>query len=115
MGESVVDINSVVMPCDDCGGEAAMMIIAPPDTHTQSQFEDYAQMLMWTMPGLKVPTWLVGSERQVSVDGKLVGEALVLRLWPLRDVAQILYSTELNAIFVELMRTHCWPVLRSYH
>jgi len=98
LGENIVDINSVVMPCDTCGGEVAMMIIAPPDTHTQSQLEDYAQMLMWAMPELKVPTWVVGFEREVSIDGKLVGEALVLKLWPLPVAVQILALLQVFAI-----------------
>jgi len=115
LGENVVDINSVVMPCDTCGGEVAMMIIAPPDTHTQSQLEDYAQRIVWTMPELKVPTWVVGRAREVLIDGKLAGEALVLKLWPRPVATQILYSTELNAMFSELMKTHCWQTDMTYH
>lgn len=107
-------INLTVLPCDSCGAPSAMMIIAP-EAHTRLQLEDYAQMLMWTVPELKVPTWVIGTQREVLVDGKLAGEALVLKLWQLPAAAQILYSTELNAIFTELMKTHCRPSHRGYH
>ena len=107
-------VKSEMMPCNTCGAPAAMMIIAH-DANTVPSLEYYAELMLGSVQEWKVPSWVVGREREVLVDGKLVGEALVLKLWPVRGAAQIIYSTELNAIFSELMENHCSPQCKAYH
>ena len=107
-------VKSEMMPCNTCGAPTAMMIIAP-DANTASSLECYAEVMLGNAQEWKVPTWVVGFEKEVLVDGKLAGEALVLKLWPVRGVAKIIYSTELNAIFSELMENHCSPRRKAYH
>lgn len=107
-------VKSEIMPCSTCGAPTAMMIIAP-DANTSLSLEYYAGVMLGNAQEWKVPTWVVGREREVLVDGKLAGEALVLKLWPVRGAAQIIYSTELNAIFSDLMENHCSPQCKAYH
>ena len=54
-----------------------------------------------------MPAWIVGYEKEVLSDGEMMGEALVLKVWPSRELARTMLSKELNALFDDLMNTHC--------
>jgi hypothetical protein len=91
----------MVMPCAKCGAITAMLIFADGDE--ESQLEDYARLMFAKVYELNVPTWIVGRERVIRTGGK----TLVLKIWPAREAARIIPSTELNPLLDELMETHC--------
>ena len=43
-----------------------------------------------------VPTWIVGTEKEVTIDGKSAGEALVLKTWPVKEEPKIRFYEYLN-------------------
>lgn len=98
-------IKSMVMPCEKCNAPTAMLIMANADT--DDQLEDYARLMFSQVKELDIPTWVVGYEKEVCVNGEKCGESLVLKIWPTREEARIMLSTELNPILDELMDTHC--------
>jgi hypothetical protein len=99
-------VGTHIMPCHHCHAPAAIMIMAP-DAHTVDVLEDYARRTCSLVREHNVPTWVVGHEREVEIDGKLAGEAWVLKVWPDRVPAEIMYSEELNEIFDTCMENHC--------
>ncbi|PIR10220.1 MAG: hypothetical protein COV52_09685 [Gammaproteobacteria bacterium CG11_big_fil_rev_8_21_14_0_20_46_22] len=99
-------VKSEVMPCERCGAPTAMLIIAP-DAMTADRLEDYARKMFSQVKELNVPTWVVGAEREVKVDGALAGEALIMKVWPERVEAKLMLSTELNFQLDGLMEKHC--------
>ena len=99
-------VKSIVMPCERCGAMTAMLIISGADT--EGELEDYARIMFAKVKELNVPTWVVGYEKEVTdVNGQKCGEALVMRIWPEREAAMAMLSTELDSILDELMGTHC--------
>ena len=46
-------------------------------------------------------------EQEVSINGDLAGEALVLKAWPQQEPARIISSIELNDTFAKLTGNHC--------
>ena len=99
-------VKSIVMPCEKCGAVTAMLIISGGDT--EDELEDYARIMFSKVKELDVPTWVLGYEKEVTgVNGKKCGEALVMRIWPEREAARVMLSTELDPILDELMGTHC--------
>ena len=97
------------MPCDRCGAPTAMLIIAP-DAITADRLEDYARKMFSKVKELAIPAWVVGAEREVKVNDTLVGEALIMKIWPERKKAKVMLSTELNLQLDELMERHCMKV-----
>lgn len=104
--KEAVQVRFKVMPCETCGKPAAVMVIAD-DANSPDQLEDYARISFSKIKGLNAPTWVVGEENEVVVNGEYAGESLVLKCWPIKEKAKIMYSTELNPLFDELINTHC--------
>lgn len=99
-------VKSIVMPCEKCGAVTAMLIMSGADT--EDELEDHARIMFAKVKELNVPTWVLGYEKEVTdINGKKCGEALVLKIWPEREAAKIMLSTELDPILDELMDTHC--------
>ena len=99
-------IRSDTMPCVQCNATTAMMVVAPYAS-TPDRLEDYACLMFAKIKEANVPAWIVGYEKEVLVDGDMMGEALVLKVWPSREPARTMLSKELNTIFDDLMNTHC--------
>lgn len=99
-------IKFEIMPCEQCGTPAACLILAP-DVFTIDGLEDYARLAYAKVQELKVPSWIIGAEKEVSIHGDLAGEALTLKIWPYREEARTLSSLELNPQLDELIKKHC--------
>ncbi len=99
-------IKSEVMPCEKCNVPTAMLILAP-DAFTADRLEDYARLMYEKVKELNVPTWIVGAEKEIIINGDAVGEALVLKVWPKREKAKIIPSSDLNPQLDALMQEHC--------
>jgi len=99
-------IKSKIMPCHQCGKPSALLIFAE-NAETQAELEDCARLMYAPMQEMNVPTWIVGFEREISINGELAGEGLVMKSWPDRSQASLIVSTELNSYLEERMNNHC--------
>lgn len=99
-------IKNETMLCTTCAAPVATIFIAA-NAYSADYLEDCARLVFAKINQLNVPAWIIGAEQQVSINGDLVGEALVLKIWPQRKPAKIVSSTELNEIFAKLMKNHC--------
>ncbi|MCD8542902.1 MAG: hypothetical protein LRY69_05870 [Gammaproteobacteria bacterium] len=62
-------IKSQIIPCKSCHKPAAMLIFAP-DATTAAELEDYARLMYDPMQKTKVPTWILGDEYDVNINGQ---------------------------------------------
>ena len=99
-------IKAEIMPCNICATTVAAMVIAE-DAYTVDQLEDHARMAFAKIKNLNVPTWIVGTKQKILINDNMVEEALVLKIWPQREAARIIYPVELHHIFSKLMKNHC--------
>lgn len=99
-------IKSEIMPCEQCGEPAAIMVIAP-DATTEGELEDYARLMYIKLKELNIPAWVIGREKEVQIDGVLMGNALVLKVWPEREAPREILSIDLNPQFEVLMKNNC--------
>jgi len=99
-------IKFEMMPCEQCGIPVACLISAP-GVFTVDGLEDYARLTYVKVQELKIPTWIIGAEKEVNINGDLAGKALTLKIWPDREEAKIISSLELNPKLDELMKKHC--------
>lgn len=104
--KETVIIKAEMMPCNKCAATIAAMIFAP-DAYTVDQLKDYARMAFAKIKELNVPAWVVGAAKEVIINGRIVEEALVLKLWPQREPARIIPPFELHSIFAKLKKNHC--------
>lgn len=104
--KEAAQVRFKVMSCETCGKPAAVMVIAN-DANSPDELEDHARLSFSKIKEWNAPTWVVGEEKEVVVNGEYAGESLVLKCWPIKEEAKIMYSIELNSIFDELIDTHC--------
>ena len=79
---------------EKCKATTAMLIMA--NAHTEDQLEDYARLMFTQVKELNVPTWVVCYEKEVVINGEKCGKSIVLKMWPRREAARVMLSTELN-------------------
>ena len=77
------------------------------DTVTAGELEDYGRLMYSKVKDFNVPTWVVGKEKEIIIDGEFAGESLVLKIWPKREKTKFVNSIELNAVVDRLMNSHC--------
>lgn len=99
-------IKSETKLCTTCAAPVAKIFIAS-NAYNANYLEDCSNLVFAQINQLNVPAWIIGEEQQVSINGDLVREALVLKIWPQRNTAKIVSLTELNEIFDKLMKNHC--------
>lgn len=92
--------------CDKCKALVALTFFAE-DADTAGDLENYARLSFSKTKEINVPTWIIGAEREVYVDGQFVGEALVLKVWPTRESARMIHSHVLESLFAQLIAEHC--------
>ncbi len=98
-------IKSMVLPCDDCNAPAAMLLYA--ESNTNAGIEDIARLMFDNLKDLAVPTWIVGPEKKIIIDGQEGIQSLSLKIWPEREKIKTVTSFELHPIFENLMQNHC--------
>ncbi|MDA0345190.1 MAG: hypothetical protein O3C54_04430 [Proteobacteria bacterium] len=98
-------IKSMVLPCDNCNAPAAMLLHA--ESNTNASIEDVARLMFDNVKKLNVPTWIVGKEEKIVVDGQEGIQSLSLKIWPERQKIKNITSFELHPIFENLMQNHC--------
>ena len=64
---------------------------------------------------LNVPTWIIGQEEEIIINGQFAGKSLVLKIWPEREEARVLNSIKLNSVVTKLMNSHCSKKRRTNH
>jgi len=99
-------VKSDIMPCNKCG-QATAMLVAAPEAETTGVLEDYARKMYNKIQEVNVPTWIIGREKELVVQGEYAGKALIMKTWPNKEDARWSLSTELNSELEALMENHC--------
>jgi hypothetical protein len=99
-------VESKMFPCEKCGKPTALFIFGEK-SETVGELEDYARKMYKHIKEMNVPTWILGREKEVKINGELAGESLVLKMHPKREKAKIMNSIELNAEIDQLIDSHC--------
>ncbi len=97
-------VESKLIPCGRCGGNAALLIFAD-DATTPGDFEDYARKMYPKYTELDVPTWIIG--RPVGEPTGLRTPTQVMKVWPSRDAIVTTTADEFNADLDILLDKHC--------
>ena len=103
--EQRYEIGCEEIQCKSCGQLVALLVLSEADT--VAGLEDYARIMHATIKEKNVPTWVIGQEKEIKVNGEYAGLALSMKLWPERGNAQELLSTEFNPLLDKLIDTHC--------
>ena len=99
-------VESTVYPCDVCGNIVAMTINAY-DAQTQGDLEDYASKMYSRTRELNVPTWIIGREKEITLNGSKTGEAILMKIWPNRKDPTVAEAGLFNKGLDQLMYAHC--------
>ncbi|MBF0316380.1 MAG: hypothetical protein HQK50_17080 [Oligoflexia bacterium] len=99
-------VGTEIISCQRCNQPVAMLVFADGG-FTVDCLEDYARIAFVKVKELNVPSWIVGEEREITVNGNLAGEALILKLWPKREEAKVVSSIDFNKKLEILMHKHC--------
>lgn len=103
--EQKYEIGCEEILCETCDALVALLVLSEADT--VAGLEDYARMMHATIKEKNVPTWVIGKEKEVKINGGYAGLALSMKLWPERGSVQELLSTEFNPLLDKLIDAHC--------
>jgi hypothetical protein len=103
--EQKYEIRCEEIPCKVCGRLVALLVLSEADT--VAGLEDYSRIMHAIIKEKNVPTWVIGREKEVKINGGYAGLAISMKLWPERGNVQELLSTEFNPILDELIDAHC--------
>lgn len=98
-------VHTDIVPCVHCHTPAALLVFV--NGSTKEHLMDCATRMASQIEALAVPTWIVGTEREVCVDGVILGEALIMRVWPEWNMANSVLSADFNTQLEQLSQTHC--------
>lgn len=96
-------IETKVIDCAKCGSPIAMLIFA--EAYTIDGLEDSRRIMYSKIKKLNVPTWVIG-EGELLVEEDVVN-ALVLKVWPTKEVPRKILSSEFNLMLSHLEAKHC--------
>ncbi len=99
-------IQSQVFPCNTCGSPSMMMVHAS-DANNANALKQYYLAMKDKIMQMAVPTWIVGQEHEVQIDGKPAGNALCMKVYPKIEKAKHINSNAFNAIIDQHMDEHC--------
>jgi hypothetical protein len=95
-------VKSQVMQCVKCGAHVAMLIFAD-NAWTPDHLEDYARMMYPNYSKMGLPTWIIGSPLDNSVDAP----AYFLKVWPEREPVCSLTPDEFDPVICKIQESHC--------
>jgi hypothetical protein len=91
-------VASKVFPCEICNQPTSMMIEAD-DAITEGELQHYASMMRSNIKRFNIPTWVVGKEIEITLsNGSKTGKSLIMKVWPSKEQAKIMYAEEFNNI-----------------
>lgn len=96
-------VESKAITCHKCDAPVALLIFAN-DANTKDRLEDYARMMYSKIVEMDLPTWIIGEQIGIT---ETEGTALILKIWPTREEARMIKSSELNPVHDELQANHC--------
>ena len=99
-------IQSQVFPCNTCGSPSMTMVHAI-DANTTNALKQYYLVMKDKIMQMGVPTWIVGQEHEVQIDGESAGNALCMKVYPNIEKAKHIDSNAFNAIIDQHMDGHC--------
>ena len=96
-------VTSTTLDCLTCEAPVALLLFVP-DAFTAEQLAGCASTMEQEIKALDLPTWVIGAEQTITSNESL---AWVMKIGPLREKAECLPSTILNAELDHLQRQHC--------
>lgn len=95
-------VRSQIMQCAKCDAYVAMLIFAD-NAWTPDRLEDYARMMYSNYSEMGLPTWIIGSPLNNSVDAP----AYFLKVWPEREPVCLLTPDEFDPVICKIQESHC--------
>jgi hypothetical protein len=95
-------VKSQIMQCVKCEAYVAMLIFAD-NALTPDRLEDYAQMMYPNYSRMGLPTWIIGSPLNSSMDAS----AYFLKVWPEREPACRLTPDQFDPVICKIQESHC--------
>ena len=95
-------VKSQIMQCEKCDAYVAMLIFAD-NALTPDRLEDYAQMMYPNYSKMGLPTWIIGSPLNNSMDAP----AHFLKVWPEREPVCLLTPDQFDPVICRLQDSHC--------
>ena len=95
-------VKSQIMQCAKCDAYVAMLIFAD-NAWTPDRLEDYARMMYSNYSEMGLPTWIIGSPLNNSVDAP----AYFLKVWPEREPVCLLTPDEFDPVICKIQESHC--------
>ncbi len=101
-------INAEHITCKTCNTLVALIVYAEKAT-TAGELSDYASLFFKKAKELNVPTWVLGKEMvsNIILNNKYVPVFLALKMWPVREEARRMPSTEIDDLLCPLVEYHC--------
>ena len=95
-------VKSQIMQCVKCDAYVAMLIFAD-NAWTPDCLEDYAQMMYSNYSEMGLPTWIIGSPLNNSMDAL----AYFLKVWLEREPVCLLTPDEFDPVICKIQESHC--------
>lgn len=95
-------VKSQIMQCVKCDADVAVLIYAD-NAWALDRLEDCAQMMYPNYSEMGLPTWIIGSPLNNSMDAP----AYFLKVWPEREPACLLTPDEFDAVICKIQESHC--------
>ncbi|MCF6768571.1 hypothetical protein L3V86_09380 [Thiotrichales bacterium 19S11-10] len=99
-------IQSEMFPCESCG-KPTMVAIYAPDADDEASLLNYYDAMKEKINDLKVPTWIVGKEHDIELDGLPAGNALCLTAYPKLEKAVHINSVDFGFLIDKHTKDHC--------
>jgi hypothetical protein len=99
-------IPSTVFPCDKCGQIVGMMVV-DQEAFTKADLETLATLMYTTAREQNIPTWVVGHEKEITLNGEKMSESLMMKIYPQKEEPKIMTSKDFDIMIDILINNHC--------
>ena len=105
-------IKSQVIPCERCNKPVVMLIFAP-NADTAGALEDCARLMYPHTQKMNVPTWIMGEEHDVHINGVQDIEILLMKAHPEREDAKRVLASVFDPGLDRITAEHCQKRIKS--
>ena len=93
-------------PCERCG-KAAVILIHSASARLHDVLESLEPAISPLIQEMNIPTWILGPERLVMINGRPEGLAAAMQIWPTRKRRQSVLASHFNTMTAENTSKHC--------
>ena len=99
-------IKSQVIPCERCNKPVVMLIFAQ-NADTSAALEDCARLMFPHTQKMNIPTWIMGEEHDVHINGAQDIEILLMKAHPEHEEAKRVLASVFDPGLDRLIADHC--------